>query len=331
MYDPSDIDDSVFLHSNIKKPDQTILLVSTPEEFSDFVSMALFEAGAEGIEIKDAAKIIKDEFSEKYLNYNSIISVLDPSADILSKPTVVLSTVFPKDRIEDIKESVRSYLYDFPTVDLDSIRFNTEDYFEVDWLRQWKKSYTTFSAGHVTIIPKWMKPPMKCGIPVYIDPGMAFGTGQHVSTRLILKLIHKYKFRNKVVLDIGTGSGILGIAAAVQGAKRVYMNDIDPIAVKAAHENAALNNVTDKVIISEADLCMNAKFPIDVVFANLTAELLIRLAGLIKPKMNLCGHIFCSGILVAYKKEVIKAFVKNGFDVKKELDDGEWCGIIFDT
>ncbi|MDR0751886.1 MAG: 50S ribosomal protein L11 methyltransferase [Christensenellaceae bacterium] len=305
---------------------QSILLITTPSQYSDFVSVALFEQGAEGVEVKNAYQIFKNKIPETYVDYVTADNeTIDPHA------SHTLSAIFPSDKVSEIIDGVKNYLSEISDLDIERVNFRTECYSEIDWLKEWKKCYKPFTIGRTTVVPNWMKPPNNSKTPVFIEPGMAFGTGQHVTTKLLLKLLNKYKFRNKIVLDIGTGSGILGISAALQGAKHVYMNDIDPVAVALATENAKLNNVLDKVTIQHADLAMNANFPIDLVLANLTADLLIRLSQQLKPKMNLCSHVFCSGILIDYKKEVIKSFYKNGFELKKELEDGEWCAMIFNS
>ena len=179
-------------------------------------------------------------------------------------------------------------------------------------------------------MPEWIDYPKKDNrIKILIDPGMAFGTGEHESTKMCLKLMSEVDFTDKDVIDVGTGSGILGVAAILSGAKSAYMCDIDSVAVKAAEENAKLNGVKDIVDIELADLLTKQDKRGDIVLANLTAGILIRLSSDLMNHMKDNGILICSGIIHERKQEVIDSFVKNGFKLEKELIMGEWNALQF--
>ncbi len=143
-----------------------------------------------------------------------------------------------------------------------------------------------------------------------------------------MQLFSELDANGKSVLDIGAGSGILGIAASLCGAKSVLLSDIAPLAVKACEENVQLNNVSNAVV-TQADLIESATTKGDIVFANITADILIALSNNIGNVLSSNGYIILSGIIHKRYDEVLNAYIKNGFVLDKSLVLGEWCGIRF--
>ena len=198
------------------------------------------------------------------------------------------------------------------------------------WYDSWKKYYSPIEIGNYVIVPKWINyKNEKNLIKILIDPGMAFGTGEHESTKMCLDLMSNVDFNDKDVIDVGTGSGILGVGAMLSNAKSCYMCDIDSVAVKAAQENALLNNVEDKVVIELADLLTKDDKKADIVLANLTAGILQRLSLDLPNYINKGGILICSGIIHERKQEVIDAFLKQGFTLVESKVLGEWNGLKF--
>jgi len=199
-----------------------------------------------------------------------------------------------------------------------------------DWVENWKKYYKPIVAGRYVIVPKWLRYDSKDNLTeILIDPGMAFGTGEHESTRMCLRLLSEIDLKNKDVFDIGTGSGILGIAALKSRAKSCYMCDIDSIAVSAAVANAKLNKVEKKAKIEEADLLSKSIGTCDVVLANLTADILKLLSQRLTEVMRKNATLICSGIIDKRLSEVKEVFKSKGLTLKKELADGDWRALLF--
>lgn len=199
-----------------------------------------------------------------------------------------------------------------------------------DWIEVWRKHYRPIPFGKITVCPEWIKYDGD-GEVVYIDSNMAFGTGEHETTAMCVKLIEKYIKPSDTVIDVGTGSGILGLAAAKLGAKSVIMTDIDPVAVKAANRNAKLNKVDGVCKATLTNLLDGIVGAGDIVVANITAEVLAFLVKDIRSYVKEGGVVILSGILNDRLEKVINAYEKTGLKTKETLTDGEWSAVVFDA
>ena len=202
---------------------------------------------------------------------------------------------------------------------------------EEDWANSWKKYYTTLHIGKRTVIvPMWEEYEAKEGeIVVKMDPGMAFGTGSHETTRLVIELLEKYTKQGVRMLDVGTGSGILAICASKLGAGECKAYDIDPIAVKVANENIAESgqtNVTCEVsdLLKQVDLD-GGKY--DLICANIVADIIIRMNPDVGKYLKDDGVILASGIITERADDVINAFVEHGFYIAEKSVDNGWCAL----
>ena len=172
-----------------------------------------------------------------------------------------------------------------------------------DWEREWMKNYHPIEcANGLWIVPKWMSPPNPNAINIIMDPGLAFGTGYHATTRLCIDWLTEQPLQDKVVIDYGCGSGILGIAALLLGAKQVYAVDIDPQAVLATHQNAERNKVADQLqaFLPEqfSDYCKEqAILPVDLITANILAKPLMSLAPYFATLLKSQGSIVLAGLI----------------------------------
>ena len=173
-----------------------------------------------------------------------------------------------------------------------------------DWIEVWRKHYRPIPFGKITVCPEWIKYD-RDGEVVYIDSNMAFGTGEHETTAMCVKLIEKYIKPSDTVIDVGTGSGILGLAAAKLGAKSVIMTDIDPVAVEAANRNAKLNKVDGVCKATLTNLLDGIVGSGDIVVANITAEVLAFLVKDIRSYVKEGGVVILSGILNDRLEKVI--------------------------
>lgn len=196
-----------------------------------------------------------------------------------------------------------------------------------DWIEVWRKHFKPICFGKITVCPEWIKFDGD-GEVVYLDSNMAFGTGEHETTAMCIDYLERYIRPSDVVLDVGTGSGILGIAAAKLGASKVLMTDNDPVAVKSANENILKNGVDTKCKAYLANLLDGFKECSDIVVANITAEVLDILAEDIDSYVRKGGKVILSGILKDRLSKVESRYSRIGFGVLKRETRGEWCALV---
>ena len=203
---------------------------------------------------------------------------------------------------------------------------------EEDWANSWKAYYKPLHIGKkMVIVPAWEKYEEQPGeIIVRMDPGMAFGTGTHETTRLVIELLETYTKKGARVLDVGCGSGILAICAAKLGAAECKAYDIDPVAVRVARENikdSGEANVTCDVsdLLKQVDLA-GGKY--DLVCANIVADIIIRMAPDVGRYMKDDAVLLASGIITERAEEVVDALLSQGLCVTDRLDDNGWCALV---
>ena len=203
---------------------------------------------------------------------------------------------------------------------------------EEDWANSWKAYYKPLHIGKkMVIVPAWERYDEQPGeIIVRMDPGMAFGTGTHETTRLVIELLEKYVKNGMRVLDVGCGSGILAICAAKLGATECKAYDIDPVAVRVARENikdSGETSVTCDVsdLLKQVDLSGGGY---DIVCANIVADIIIRMAPDVSAYMKDDAILLASGIITERAEEVVAALQANGLAVADRLDDNGWCALV---
>ena len=195
-----------------------------------------------------------------------------------------------------------------------------------DWSENWKKYYKAFRAGRrIVVKPTWESwTPVPGDIVLEIDPGMAFGTGTHETTALCVELIEEY-MKDGSFLDIGSGSGILGICAAKLGARDVLCIDIDPDAVVTARDNIRQNGLAEKVTAVAGDLNKDIDRLYDTVAANILAPIIIKLCPSLDRTLKKNGLFICSGILLEQADDVEKALKDNHFRIIEKRTKGDWA------
>ncbi|NPA06247.1 MAG: 50S ribosomal protein L11 methyltransferase [Chloroflexi bacterium] len=203
-----------------------------------------------------------------------------------------------------------------------------------DWAEAWKRAYQPIPIGErLVIVPAWLENPYPDRVAVILEPGMAFGTGMHPSTRLALRAAERYAALAPRVLDIGTGSGILAIAALKMGASRAVGVDVDELAIRVAQENARRNQVADRLtlLVGSLDALERAPFQQgDLVFANILAPVLLDLfdqglASHVAPG----GYLALSGILIEQGDQVAQAARAAGLEEVHRWQEGEWLGLVY--
>ncbi len=285
--------------------------IDTDHDNAELISSALFDVGAEGVSIIDKqdfldlvdSDVIWDYVDENILNAGDVVKV-STVVDIEDKS-------FP-DRLKSRLVEMSEYGVKYGEI-------ITSEIDECDYVNEWKKYYKPIVTKHITVVPTWIKYEPKADEKIMrLDPGMAFGTGEHATTRMCLDLMD---VTDKDVIDVGCGSGILGIAAELSGAKSVYMCDIDEQAVEFAKRNAELNGVS--ATIEKADL-IEGNHTADFIFANITADILMRLSKSIGKHLNENGIIVLSGIIDTRLVEVEKCYVAAGYEIIDRAQKDDW-------
>lgn len=305
----------------------TELSILTTNEAVEAVSNILHEAGASGVVIEDSKELTKeriDQFGEIYaLNPDDF-----PKNGVVVK-AYLSATSFLAETVEEIKLAI-SNLVNFD-INIGENILTLCEVDEEDWATAWKQYYHPVKISErFTIVPTWEEyvPVSTDELIIELDPGMAFGTGTHPTTVMCLQALEKVVSHGDTVIDVGTGSGVLSIGAAMLGAQKVHALDLDEVAVKAARENVALNKVECTVQVFHGNLLDTVKEPADVVVANILAEIIVTFTddafSIVKPG----GVYVTSGIIGAKKDDVKQALEKSGFAIEEVLMMEDWVAIV---
>lgn len=199
-----------------------------------------------------------------------------------------------------------------------------------NWNEEWMKYYKPVHVSdHVTVVPCWIDYEKRDDeLIVSLDPGAAFGTGTHETTKLCLSALERYTTPSSRMLDVGTGSGILAIASLLLGAQHADAVDIDPLSVKAARANATLNGVEDRLDVKLGNLLDTASGQYQLITANIVADVIISILPDIKNFMDQNGVLILSGIIKERETDVLDAISVNHYDIIEHLTDGEWVAFI---
>lgn len=307
----------------------TELTIHTSSEASELVADVLWRYTNYGVAISDVKDVIALQ-RNKAMYWDYIDENLTIGGDVLVKAFIALdeaAETVPEIRadLEALKENGDAY-FSFGT--LESTQRTVEG---DDWLEIWRKHFRPIHIGEkIVVCPEWIsyeKQPFEQV--VKLDSNMAFGTGEHETTAMCLKLLQQYLTPDSVCVDVGCGSGILGISAVKLGAKFAYLTDIDDIAVKSATHNAQINGVSEKVKVARADLLDSAEIKGDILLANITAEILCRLAPSIPKNLKNGGKLILSGIIESRLNVVYEAYKAQGLIPDKEIREGEWYALSF--
>lgn len=292
----------------------------------DAVSEILVDCGAAGVVIEDPEMI-------KACIADNIWDAFEFPSELLERDYVRIAAYFPVDsRIDERLARLREILKDIKSNNFpdSSMEITLSEVREEDWANSWKAYYKPVKVGNrIVIKPTWEEyVPGEGEIVIELDPGMAFGTGTHSTTVMCLRVLEGLIKGGETVFDIGTGSGILAIAAAKLGASTVSAVDIDSVAVKAAIGNVEVNNVGDRVEILAGNLLDNVSGQADIVVANIVADV-IKLVCPDAAKAVKPGGIFLtSGIIAPREQEVIEAVQHVGFVIKEVIREGDWRSLV---
>lgn len=305
--------------------DHTEITVKTTHIGAELVAEILYEITGDGVSVDDAEDVIDLERSGKTWDY------ADDGVYQKDK-TVTVKGYVKKGESRRATETIKSRLKalkDTSEFDLGELSVETDEIDGEEWREKWKENFKPVRIGGITVVPSWIDyTPEKGEKTVIIGTNMAFGTGEHETTSMCVEFLQKYVNKSDVVIDVGSGSGILGISAAKLGAKKVIMTDIDECAVKASRDNARLNGVTNAEIMLK-NLLDDNTVKGNVIVANIIAEVLIGFAGGIKNNLEKGGTVILSGILADRLEKVKKAYADNGFAFVEQKIKGEWAAVVF--
>ncbi|WP_416197745.1 MAG: 50S ribosomal protein L11 methyltransferase [Sporanaerobacter sp.] len=301
--------------------------IKTTTEAEEAVANILYELGVGGLAIEDPNDILAFAKNEDDWDY------IDPSLLKQDFEGVIIKGYFPEsedliDKIELIKQNVEK----IPQYNLDKGlgEVTTTEVYEKDWAESWKKYYKPKKIGEKIVVkPTWEEYEEKSGeIIVELDPGMAFGTGTHETTTMCIRALEKYTKPNSTIFDIGCGSGILSIAAAKLGGKRVVGVDLDELPVKVSKENVKLNKVSDVVEIRRGNLLDVVDEKADIIVSNIIAEIIVDLTSDITPYLKGDSIFISSGIIIEKIDMVVDALSKEGFKVLEISKMNGWACIV---
>lgn len=301
--------------------------IHTTHEATEAVANILHEAGASGVVIEDSAepdRIHEDRYGEIWaLDKNDF-----PTDGVILKAYLPVNS-FLIETMKDIDQSINGLAEFGINAGQNVIQTNEVD--EEDWATAWKKYYHPVKiSGRFTIVPTWeeYEPVESDELIIELDPGMAFGTGTHPTTVMCLQALEKYVKPSDTVVDVGTGSGVLAIGAALLGASRVHALDLDQVAVVAAKENIALNHVEETVKVMHGNLLDSVKEPAEIIIANILAEVIISFSQDAYSILPEEGLFIVSGI-IGQKRDLVKEdLISKGFEIVESVLMEDWVAII---
>jgi len=301
--------------------------IQTTNEAKEAISNILNETGASGLALEDPhdlQRVKREKFGELYeLNPNDY-----PEKGIRIK------AYFPSDdKFEQKLENIKSAINQLESfgIDIGENKISINKVHEEDWATAWKKYYKPVKISqNITIKPTWedYQPASENEQIIELDPGMAFGTGTHPTTKLSVQALEKYLSPNDTVLDVGSGSGILSIAAAKLGASEVFAYDLDDIAVKSTQQNAALNKLDQQVITKQNDLLKAVDTEANIIVSNILAEIIVEFVDHAWNNLVNGGYFITSGIIRDKKKLVEDAMQKQGFEITEISEIEDWVCIV---
>ena len=306
--------------------------LTTTTEAVDYLGSMFDEIGIQGMEIEDNIPLTEAETKGMFID---ILPELPPDEGI-AKVSFYLDDDDDVERIlREVQEGIEEYRQ---FVDMGEGTIEASETEDKDWINNWKQYFKPFTVDNILIKPTWEEIPEehKDKMLIQIDPGTAFGTGKHETTQLCIRQLEKYVAPGMKVLDLGTGSGILGIAALKLGADYVYGTDLDENAITAVHENLAANDIPeDKFgvvqgnIIDEKDVQDAAGYECyDIAVANILADIIIMIQAEVPVHIKKGGIFITSGIINMKEQAVKNALAKNdAFEILETTYQGEWVSI----
>ena len=305
--------------------------IKTKTEAEDVIISALADVGVEGVEIQDKQPLTEKDKEQMFVDIMPEGSADDGIAYLnfyLEEDTEVEPVL---ERVRGVLEEVRGYM------DIGEGTITESQTEDKDWINNWKEFFHQFYVDDILIVPSWeeVKEEDKDKMILHIDPGTAFGTGMHETTQLVIRQLKKFVTKDTQMLDVGTGSGILGIVALKLGAAHVVGTDLDPCAIPAVADNKAANGIKDETfdmlignIIDDKEVQDTVGYEkYDIVTANILADVLVPLTPVIVNQMKKGAYYITSGILDVKEEVVVKAVQDAGLQLVEVTHQGEWVSV----
>ncbi len=306
------------------------LTIHTTTEGSEIISDIMWNYTDYGVTICDRADIIALQTAKEstFWDYMDDELTEEKPSDVLVKCYVA------EDAAGEVLPAILRDIQDAKARGEGCIPFGTlEDTKRTvdgdDWIDVWKKHFRPIHLGKIVVVPEWIAyQPTADEKVVLLDSNMAFGTGEHETTSSCVELMQRYIQADSVCIDVGCGSGILGISAIKLGAAKAYLTDIDPIAVESALHNASLNGVEEKTVVAHSNLLDDTSVQGDIMMANITGEVLKMLAPSIPKNLKKEGVLILSGIIESRLEMVVAAYEEVGMEVVHTQRKGEWFALV---
>lgn len=288
------------------------------------ISNMLTEMGTGGVMIEDPQAIADYAESGQW-------DAHEFSEELMQRKEIYIKSYLPQD--DNLMNRIEQIIIELNEIEIrmemGPTRVTYKPVQEEDWANAWKVYFKPERIGKKTVIkPTWEPYEKQDGdLVIEIDPGMAFGTGNHATTALCLEMLEEYIQPGMDVIDVGTGSGILAIQVGLLGAKSVQAMDFDTVAVSAATENVALNHLEDVVSVCQSDLLAQAKGQADLLVANIIADIIIRLTPAAKLYLKKAATFISSGIIDTRKEDVLAVLQENGFSIIEVRENAGWVAI----
>ena len=305
--------------------------IKTKTEAEDVIISALADVGVEGVEIQDKQPLTETDKEQMFVD----IMPEGPADDGIAYLNFYLEedteTAPVLERVRAVLEEVRGYM------DIGEGTITESQTEDKDWINNWKEYFHQFYVDDILIVPSWeeVKEEDKDKMILHIDPGTAFGTGMHETTQLVIRQLKKFVTKDTQMLDVGTGSGILGIVALKLGAAHVVGTDLDPCAIPAVADNKEANDIKDETfdmlignIIDDKEVQDTVGYEkYDIVTANILADVLVPLTPVIVNQMKKGAYYITSVILDVKEEVVVKAVKDAGLQLVEVTHQGEWVSV----
>lgn len=293
--------------------------IKCPKGYDEIISSILYDLGIENLQIDDYQDVLDFKKNQPYW-------VVIDDEDFVEHDNVIIKAFYEDDKVN--YDEIEAQIKEFSTNNNIDIQISKNKEIEdMDWANEWKKYYEPFYIGNILIKPSWIDIDESDHTVVEINPGMAFGTGLHETTNLCIEQLQELNLIDKIVLDIGCGSGILSVVSSKLGAKEVFATDIDPLAIEATLENANLNKISN-INAVKGSLLDKVDKKYDVVIANILLNVLDILIPDLPKALKKDGVFICSGLINSQKDNIVNTLEKNNLEIVEISEKGEWISII---
>lgn len=293
--------------------------IKCPKGYDEIISSILYDLGIENLQIDDYQDVLDFKKNQPYW-------VVIDDEEFTPHDNVIIKAFYEDDKVnyDEIEAQIKEFSIN-NNIDIQISK--NKEIEDMDWANEWKKYYEPFYIGNILIKPSWIDIDESDHTVVEINPGMAFGTGLHETTNLCIEQLQELNLIDKIVLDIGCGSGILSVVSSKLGAKEVFATDIDPLAIEATLENANLNKISN-INAVKGSLLDNVDKKYDVVVANILLNVLDILIPDLPKALKKDGVFICSGLINSQKDNIVNTLEKNNLEIVEVSEKGEWISII---